>query len=381
MTLQSLKKVHSEFKESALLGRYITNEMITPLITAFDKKVTHSIIGYSVENRPIYSLKIGSGATKVLMWSQMHGNESTTTKVLFDLCNLFEASNTLDDVLKKCTLIIIPILNPDGAQYYTRVNANNVDLNRDAQSLSQPESKTLKEVFNSFKPDFCFNLHGQRTIYGVGDTGVSSTLSFLAPSVDVERTVNSTRKKAMSVITSIVSDLSGDLPNGIARYDDGFNINCVGDTFQNLNVPTILFEAGHYPNDYKREEVRYFMFKAIISALNKVSQGVTTEDYKAYSDIPENRKNFYDIIIRQARINENSNRISDIAIQYKEILSENTIHFMPVVEKINNLKDHYAHNEIKANNAVAFNQSGEELTTASEIDFVMLNNHKILLKP
>ena len=28
-----------------------------------------------------------------------------------------------------------------------------------------------------------------------------------------------------------------------------FNINCV-DKFQSLGVPTLLFEAGHYGNDY-----------------------------------------------------------------------------------------------------------------------------------
>ena len=49
-------------------------------------------------------------------------------------------------ILKACTLYIIPILNPDGAKAYTRLNANEVDLNRDAQDLSQPESKVLRAV-------------------------------------------------------------------------------------------------------------------------------------------------------------------------------------------------------------------------------------------
>ena len=46
------------------------------------------------------------------------------------------------------------MLNPDGADAYTRVNANLVDLNRDAQNLSQPESKILRNAFNKIKPDF-----------------------------------------------------------------------------------------------------------------------------------------------------------------------------------------------------------------------------------
>ena len=68
---------------------------------------------------------MGTGSTKVLMWSQMHGNESTTTKSLLDLLRFL---NTNPDWLDNLQLSIIPILNPDGAKAYTRVNANQVDL-------------------------------------------------------------------------------------------------------------------------------------------------------------------------------------------------------------------------------------------------------------
>ena len=33
---------------------------------------------------------------------------------------------------------------------------------------------------------------------------------------------------------------------GIGRYDDSFNINCTGLLYYS-GVPTMLFEAGHYP--------------------------------------------------------------------------------------------------------------------------------------
>ena len=61
--------------------------------------------------------------------------------------------------------------------------------------------------------------------------------------------------------------LQVEIPNGIGRYDDGFNLNCVGDTFQNFGVPTLLYEAGHYANDYEREEVRRLMFIALLKGL------------------------------------------------------------------------------------------------------------------
>ena len=149
-------------KEIKLFGRYITNTSIAPLIKKLRANSNIETIGYSVNKLPIYGIEIGSGGKKILMWSQMHGNESTTTKSVFDLLNTLIFS-PFNSILKECTLYIIPILNPDGALAYTRLNANGIDLNRDAQNLSQPESLVLHNAFNSFKPDYCLNLHGQRT--------------------------------------------------------------------------------------------------------------------------------------------------------------------------------------------------------------------------
>jgi len=50
---------------------------------------------------------------------------TTTTKALSDLFNSL-SDTRLSDILKYCTLFIIPILNPDGALAYTRLNANNI---------------------------------------------------------------------------------------------------------------------------------------------------------------------------------------------------------------------------------------------------------------
>ena len=116
----------------------------------------------------------------------------------------------------------------------------------------------------------------------MGGTNKSSILSFLSPSQDAERSLTSNRKKAMSLIVAINSILQQRIPHCVARYDDGFNLNCVGDTFQSLNVPTILFEAGHYPNDYDREEVRYLIFLSILKALESISKGFEIDDFNEY---------------------------------------------------------------------------------------------------
>lgn len=381
MNLEHLNSLYSLVKTPDLFGRYVTNSHIKKCLKKIPEPII-STIGYSVEKRPIYCLKYGNGPIKILLWSQMHGNESTTTKALFDCFNLFETNNKIpNSILEACTLCIIPILNPDGAQRYARFNANGIDLNRDAQDLSQPESMVLSRVFNSFQPDYCFNLHGQRTIFGVGDTGISATLSFLSPSQDDKRSVTSNRKSAMVVIARINELLQLAIPSGIGRYDDGFNLNCVGDTFQNLGVPTLLFEAGHYPKDYNREESRRFMFVSILKGLQVISKGVDDSDYEDYFKIPENSKCFHDIIIRNARVLDAVVGLSDIAIQYKEFLEADTIQFKPVVEAISELNSFYGHTEIDAKGQFVKTIENLELKVGHENDFVLVNNRKILLLP
>ena len=377
MTLETLNTLYKLHKSKVLFGRYITNSHIKKCLGKL-RSCNFKVLGYSVKNQPIYNLIYGNGPIKILLWSQMHGNESTTTKALFDCINVFEArEEPVNLILKSCTLNIIPILNPDGAQSYTRYNANGVDLNRDAQQLSQPESKILRQLFDEISPNFCFNLHGQRTIFGAGNTGNSAILSFLAPSQDQLKTLTLNRKMAMAIIVGVHTLLQKEIPNKVGRYDDEFNLNCVGDTFQNLGVPTLLYEAGHYPKDYNREESRRLIFLSILKALGLISNGLDTLEYKQYFNIPQNEKCFYDIIIRNAKI-DTYNR--DIGIQYYENLVNNTIEFIPKIERITKLNNYFGHKELNAGNQIVKIPNTTELKIKNKIDFVSIKNEKITLK-
>ena len=380
MTLDLLNTLYTEVKTPELHGRYITNSHIEPCLHKLLKPLK-KILGYSVENRPIYSLTYGHGAVKVLLWSQMHGNESTSTKALFDCFNLFETGNkTAKRLLEHCTLVIIPILNPDGAERYTRLNANLVDLNRDAQDLTQPESELLRQAYYKEKPDYCFNLHGQRTLFSAGQTNNVATLSFLSPAQDSERTLTPNRKAAMVIISEINKLLQDEIPNGIGRYNDGFNLNCVGDTFQNFGVPTLLYEAGHYVNDYNREEVRRLMFIAILKGLDVIVDKFELENYESYFAIPENGKCFNDIIIRNVKLS-GVEELVDVALQYKEVLISSELQFIPVVNAISDLKTKFGHKEIDAKGCAVTTLDNSDLIIGSEIVFVMMNNEEISLKP
>lgn len=377
----NLIELFNRFKEQTISGRYINLDHVGPLIERLKHKSDVQIIGQSVLGEPIYSYQKGTGETKILFWSQMHGNESTTTKALFDLFNLLESETDLaSNLLSQFTFYFIPILNPDGARLYTRENANKADLNRDSLNLTQPESRLLRSVYEQFKPDYCYNLHDQRTIFGVGDTGKTATVSFLSPSYDENRNVNEVRKKAMAIIADMNSGLQAFIPGQIGRFDDGFNINCIGDMFQSLETPTILFEAGHFPNDYQREETRKYIFMSLLLSFESIMSGVVNDKkIDEYMRIPQNYINFYDFVYKNVSSNyDNSKKSINFAAQYKEELNNNQIDFVAYIAKIDNLEGCFGHIEIDGEFGLFKDGNQNYPEVDQKADFTIGNNMKIV---
>ena len=357
----NLEELFYDNKEKSIKGRYLNLDSIEPLLKRLNTDNQLSVIGNSVLGKPIYQYLIGTGSKKIYLWSQMHGNESTTTKGLFDFINLLHSKNDLATrLLENFTFCCIPMLNPDGADVYTRVNANQVDLNRDSQDLTQPESKVLRAAYESFKPDYCYNLHDQRTIFGVADSGKPATMSFLSPSYNEEREVNESRLKAINVIAVINDNLQKLIPGQVGRFDDSFNINCIGDTFQYLGTPTILFEAGHYQEDYNREESRKFVFISLLSSFIALYENdIVVNRIDEYLNIPQNKVVFYDFIYKNVTINyDGIEKITNFAMQYKEELIENKIVFNAYFSEIGDLEHCFGHYVYNANGAL---YSDEEL--------------------
>ena len=377
----NLEELFSQYKEKTIEGRYLTLDHIQPLLDKLNTNNQVQIIGRSVLNEPIYSYQIGTGETRIYLWSQMHGNESTTTKALFDFINVLNSGSEIaEKMLKTFTFYCIPILNPDGARLYTRENANKIDLNRDSQNLTQPESKVLREVFENFKPHYCFNLHDQRTIFGAGDTGKPATVSFLAPSYNEEREVNDNRLKAINVIAGINDILQKYIPGQVGRFDDSFNINCIGDTFQFLGVPTMLFEAGHFPHDYEREITRKFLFFSLFSSFELIGENDLVDNrINDYLNISQNKVVFYDFMYKNIKINyDGIEIITNFVAQYKEELIENKIHFNAYIVEAGELENYFGHYEYDAKGAIYSDDFSGFPKSNQKADFYLNKNVKFV---
>lgn len=312
-----------------LSDRYVGPDQLVAALTEFSDVASISRIGQSVAGRQIQGLKLGHGAIRVLMWSQMHGNESTTTRALLDLLLAYKRDKGIQRLIAPFTLYIIPMLNPDGAHAYTRNNANDVDLNRNALERKQPEIQTLFSVFETFEPHYCFNLHDQRTRYGVGNPPVPATLSLLAPAADFEKSITQARRVSMVLIGQIANRLLKQGVIGIGRYDDTFNTNCVGDAIISMGVPTLLIESGFYPGDYDREKTREFVYQALLIALDLIIQADLKQgSTDAYFELPQNKSCYVDIHIKNA-FPDNKEEQKDLFLNYEEELCNGAIRFVP----------------------------------------------------
>ncbi|HLF20220.1 MAG TPA: M14 family zinc carboxypeptidase [Bacteroidota bacterium] len=263
-------------------------------------------IGKSAEGRMISMFTVGSGSTKVLLWSQMHGDEPTATMALLDMLNFFALSSSHPFVMsirEELMLLIIPMVNPDGAEIFQRRTAQCVDMNRDALRLETPEARMLKEVQQTHKPDFGFNLHDQDPLNTVGASKKVTAVALLAPATDESRADNAVRSRAKKVAATVANVLTQFINGHLAKYDDTFEPRAFGDNIQRWGTSTILIESGGWPQDRDKMFLRKMNYVALLSSLGTIAdKSYETADLSLYEQLPFNTKNLYDIIIRNGRL-------------------------------------------------------------------------------
>lgn len=289
--------------------RYSYNQYLKAIELLKNNKIEIEAIGKSFENRDIYKVKIGTGNTRVLLWSQMHGNEPISTQGLLDL--LFFLTTYCDEnteiILKNLKIEAIPLLNPDGNENFERRNAQQIDINRDALRKISPEAQLLWNVIENFKPDFAFNLHDQERYYGVNNSPYPTMLSMLAPVFDNQKTVDNSRLKSMLLIANIYKSLKELTNLPIGRYSDAFIEKAFGDNVQKKGISTVLVEAGYILGDEQRQIVRKYYFLALLSGLiNLSTQSYLNYSISEYNSIPLNiKQNFIDFVLKNLKIKKN----------------------------------------------------------------------------
>ncbi|MEW6507801.1 MAG: M14 family zinc carboxypeptidase [Bacteroidota bacterium] len=303
---------HDKYKEKEINQERITYKEVHNLIQRYKKSNLFNVekAGESIEMKEIYSLTIGNGSRKILVWSQMHGDEPTATAALFDLFNFFCDKDEYDffrkEILRNLQILFIPMLNPDGAEKHNRENKISLDINRDSLKRVSPEAKVLWKAALTFNPEFAFNLHDQNCYYTAGRIKKTSAISMLAPPYNYNNSINPARTKSMQLIASINKNISRYIPGQIARYKDDHEPRSFGDAFIGNGISSLLIESGFIIGDNKKEVIRKLNFMALISAFNSI----ITADYEQmneneYYSIPENETLLFDLLLRNLHTSAN----------------------------------------------------------------------------
>ena len=193
-------------------------------INSLNSNIFIEEVGKSVEGRSINMLSFGTGDTKLLLWSQMHGDEATATAGLLSVFYFFAQnfkSSFVQSIYNTLSIKAIIMLNPDGSEKYQRRNGQGIDINRDAQRLVSPEGQILKKMHERIKPDFGFNLHDMRGKETVGESGKLLTVALMAPPYNKANEDSPTRVRAKKLVMIIKKTLDTFIEGHVARPNGG----------------------------------------------------------------------------------------------------------------------------------------------------------------
>lgn len=304
-----------------------------------------SVAGQSVRGKDIYHIVTGKGPIPVLLWSQMHGNESTGTRAFFDFFSFLDArTENLEPwkskILERLTLHFIPMLNPDGAEKWQRENELGIDLNRDALKRTAPESQILSKIHALIRPRFGFNMHDQSVYYAAGNSLKPASITLMAPPCDPDDSLSPARLKALKVSVMIKNNLSALIPGQIARWKDDYEPRAFGETFQGLGTSTILVETGGFPGDEEKNFLSRLTGFLLLESLYQIASNQYMEaEINEYFNIPLNRENgMFDRIERNRQcITAGYSYIADLGYRKKEIFDGNAIQTQDMLEATGDL--------------------------------------------
>jgi hypothetical protein len=302
------RSVAEQYRAEGIDERRFTHEDLWAVLAPYSGRggVRVRAVTQSVQGRAVRAVTFGTGPTTVLLWSQMHGDESTATMALTDIIRFFAEGG--DDPLRLLirdglTVTMVPMLNPDGAQRFQRHNAAGVDINRDARRLATPEGKALKHLRDSIQADFGFNLHDQSARNTAGENGEQVAIALLAPAADSARSWGPVRTRARRLAAVLASSVSAEIPGRVAKYDDTFTPRAFGDLMQHWGTSTVLIESGALPDDPQKQELRRVNVLLLLTALEAIAtRRYAGADTAAYDDLPFNRGLPADILMRGGRV-------------------------------------------------------------------------------
>ena len=138
--------------------------------TALADGVEHRVLGRSLDGRTIDCLDLGQGDRQVWLFARQHPGESMAEWWMEGALDLLidESDAVARTLREKCTLNIVPNMNPDGsARGHLRTNAAGVNLNREWAEPSaerSPEVLCVRNEMDRTGVHWAMDVHGDEAI-------------------------------------------------------------------------------------------------------------------------------------------------------------------------------------------------------------------------
>ena len=99
---RQLFESYSEYQETSIETRRFKHKDNQPLIDSLKERKDFEItvLGRSIQGRNISMISVGEGQTQILLWSQMHGDESPATASIFDIINYLKTDKSFLENVK-----------------------------------------------------------------------------------------------------------------------------------------------------------------------------------------------------------------------------------------------------------------------------------------
>ncbi|MFO7863208.1 MAG: M14 family zinc carboxypeptidase [Salinivirgaceae bacterium] len=94
----------------------------------------------------------------LMIIAQQHGNEPSGKEGVLNLLADI-ANGSYNQALKSVKLVILPQVNPWGADRNQRRNSNDLDLNRDHLLLNTPEIQWVQQMYHQYQPHVVIDVH------------------------------------------------------------------------------------------------------------------------------------------------------------------------------------------------------------------------------
>lgn len=152
-------------------------------------------IGTSVQGRSISAYYFGSGPNTVIYTGAIHGDEASTRSLMLRWIDDLEVK--AKTIPSDKTVVVVPMINPDGVAAGRRTNANNVDLNRNfstsdwrkdittvtnapfpggggSAAMSEPETRAIAGLVARLRPQLVLSYHSIGGVVAANQSGISA---------------------------------------------------------------------------------------------------------------------------------------------------------------------------------------------------------------